>query len=106
MAASPLASRGRRGRGRDPGPPRRAAAAAARLRGAPRRRGLRDDGVLLTGSGPWVYAGRPPSLTIVGQVAAYAGLIDLAATVLLALALAAACQAQRTALRALRLAGR
>lgn len=63
-------------------------------------------GVLLIGSGTWVYAGRPPGLTIVGQVDAYAGLIDLAATVLLALALATACLAQRTALRTLRLAGR
>jgi hypothetical protein len=62
--------------------------------------------VLLIGSGTWVYAGRPPGLTVVGQVNAYAGLIDLAATVLLALGLATACLAQRTALRTLRLAGR
>ena len=61
-------------------------------------------GVFLVCCGAWVYAGRSPGLTRAGQAGAYAGLIDLAATVLLALALAAACLAQRTALRTLRLA--
>jgi hypothetical protein len=59
-------------------------------------------GVFLVCGGAWVYAGRSPGLTRAGQAGAYAGLIDLAATVLLALA--AACLAQRTALRTLRLA--
>lgn len=52
-------------------------------------------GVFLGGCGYWIYAGRIPGL-------AHAGLIDIAATALLALALAIACQAHRTALRGLR----
>ena len=59
-------------------------------------------GVFLGGCGYWIYAGRRP----VGVVDAYAGLLDIAATVCLALALAAAFQAQRTALRTLRLVRR
>jgi len=54
-------------------------------------------GVFLGGCGCWVYVGRSPGL-------AHAGQIDIAAAVLLALALAAAYQAQRTALRGLHLA--
>ena len=53
-------------------------------------------GVFLGGCGYWVYVGRSPGL-------AHAGVIDIAAAVLLALALAAAYQAQRTALRGLHL---
>ena len=53
-------------------------------------------GVFLGGCGYWVYVGRPPGL-------AHAGQVDIAAAVLLALALAAAYQAQRTALRGLHL---
>jgi hypothetical protein len=63
-------------------------------------------GVFLVGCGTWIYAGRPPGLAGPGQADAYAGLIDVAATVLLALALGAAYLAQRTALRTLRLAER
>jgi hypothetical protein len=59
-------------------------------------------GVFLGGCGYWIYAGRHP----VGVVDAHAGLMDIAATVCLALALAAAYQAQRTALRTLRLVRR
>jgi len=53
-------------------------------------------GVFLGGCGYWVYVGRPPGL-------AHAGQIDVAAATLLALALAAAYQAQRTALHGLHL---
>ena len=53
-------------------------------------------GVFLGGCGYWVYVGRPPGL-------AHAGQIDITAAVLLALALAAAYQARRTALRGLHL---
>jgi hypothetical protein len=53
-------------------------------------------GVFLGGCGFWVYVGRPPGL-------AHAGQIDIVAAILLALALAAAYQAQRTALRGLQL---
>jgi hypothetical protein len=56
--------------------------------------------VLLAGCGSWVFAGRPPGPAQGGL--AHAGLTDIAATALLALALAAACQARQTALRALR----
>ena len=59
-------------------------------------------GVFLGGCGYWICTGRHP----VGVADAYAGLLDVAATVCLALALAAAYQAQRTALRTLRLARR
>jgi hypothetical protein len=59
-------------------------------------------GVFLGGCGYWICTGRHP----VGVADAYAGLLDVAATVCLALALAAAFQAQRTALRTLRLARR
>ena len=55
--------------------------------------------VFLGGCGSWVYAGRASGL-------AHAGQVDIAATVLLALALAVACQAQRTALRTVRLVRR
>ena len=53
-------------------------------------------GVFLGGCGYWVYAGRAPGL-------AHAGQIDIAATALLALALAVAYQAHRAALSGLRL---
>jgi len=53
-------------------------------------------GVFLGGCGYWVYVGRPPGL-------AHAGQLDIAAAILLALVLAAAYQAQRTALRGLQL---
>jgi hypothetical protein len=55
--------------------------------------------VFLACCASWVYAGRPPG-------PAHAGLIDVAATVLLAAALATACRARHTALRTLRLASR
>jgi hypothetical protein len=55
-------------------------------------------GVFLGGCTYWVYVGRSPGQTHAGQ-------IDIAAAVLLALALTLACQAQRTALRGLRLTG-
>ncbi len=51
-------------------------------------------GVFLGGCGYWLHVGRSPGL-------AHAGQLDIAAGVLLALALAAAYQAQRTALRGL-----
>jgi hypothetical protein len=63
-------------------------------------------GVFLVGCGFWVYAGRPPGRAHAGQADAAAGLIDVAATAVLALALAAACQARRTAQRTLRLVRR
>lgn len=59
-------------------------------------------GLFLVGCGSWVFRGRHP----VGVIDAYPGLIDIGATGCLALALAAAYQAQRTALRTLRLARR
>jgi hypothetical protein len=58
--------------------------------------------VFLVGCGSWVWAGRPPGLAPAGVADGHAGLIDLAATVLLALALAAAYRAQGTATRGLR----
>jgi hypothetical protein len=57
-------------------------------------------GVLLIGCGLWVCTGRPPGHAQ-GDLA-HAGLIDVAATALLALAFTAASEARRTALRALR----
>jgi len=62
--------------------------------------------VFLVGCGSWVWAGRPPGLAPAGVADGHAGLIDLAATVLLALALAAAYRAQDTATRSQRLARR
>jgi hypothetical protein len=59
-------------------------------------------GVFLGGCGYWIYAGRHSG----GVADAYAGVLDIGATAGLALALAAACQAQRTALRTLRLVPR
>ncbi len=59
-------------------------------------------GIFLLGCGYWIYAGRHP----VAVIDAYPGLLDVAATVCLALGLAAAYQAERTALRTLRLAQR
>lgn len=57
-------------------------------------------GVALAGCACWVFAGRPPG-PAQGDLA-QAGLLDIAATGLLALAFAAACQARQTALRGLR----
>jgi hypothetical protein len=54
-------------------------------------------GAFLVGCGHWLYVGRSPGL-------AHAGQLDIAAGVLLALALAAACRAQRAAVHGLRLA--
>jgi len=62
--------------------------------------------VFLVGCGSWVWAGRPPGLAPAGVADGHPGLIDLAATVLLALALAAAYRAQDTATRSQRLARR
>ena len=59
-------------------------------------------GIFLVGCGYWIYTGRHPA----GPIDAYPGLTDVAATACLALALAAAYQAQRTALHGLRLAER
>ena len=55
--------------------------------------------VFLACCAAWVYAGGTPG-------PAHAGLIDIAGTALLAVALAAACQARHTALRTMRLTGR
>ncbi len=62
--------------------------------------------VFLVGCGSWVRVGRPPGLAPAGVADGHPGLIDLAATVLLALALAAAYRAQGTATRSRRLARR
>lgn len=62
--------------------------------------------LFLLGAGGWVWAGHPGGLAPTGVADGHAGLIDVAATVLLALALAAAYSAQGTATRARRLEGR
>jgi hypothetical protein len=59
-------------------------------------------GVFLVGCGYWIYVGR----AAFGVLDAHAGLLDIATTAAVALALAAACQVQRTALRTLRLVWR
>ena len=59
-------------------------------------------GVFLVGCGYWIYVGR----AAFGVLDAHAGLLDIATTAAVALALAAACQVQRTALRTLRLVRR